>query len=141
MAYCGGMCLPDPATHENVTLIPDLDDKAGKQVIFCSESSCLTKSHIVYSDNTSVYLKRNLDVPVDTVHNQGIGVPSHVIELNDNFMRQIGQYPYLMESVNGLESTIVENQKANFTWKPSTNPNVYGYGIELERSVLGFAPR
>jgi len=40
--------------------------------------------------------------------------------------------------VNMLQTTFTENGAATFNWLPSNSPEVYGYGIELERAITGY---
>ena len=118
---CAGMCLPDPITSAPTPFIPDIEFPLTSETLF------LSSGHVVYSDGTSLYLKQDLNIPISDVNE---GHNNHIIELR--------YMPYLMESVNMLQTTLTENGSSSFVWKPSTNKNLYGYGIELERSILGF---
>ncbi|MBU1682326.1 S-layer homology domain-containing protein [Patescibacteria group bacterium] len=130
-SYCSGVCLPDPATNQPTPFIPVLENTINSETLF------LDSGHVVYSDGTGLYLKRDLTVPTNS-ENSGNNVANEIFQLDDNFMSKLGQDPYLMEAVNMLETSLTENGSASFTWTPSTNPNVYGYGIEQERSILGY---
>ncbi|MBU0727645.1 S-layer homology domain-containing protein [Patescibacteria group bacterium] len=128
--YCSGVCLPDPITDQPTEFIPVIYNPINSETLF------LPSGHVVYSDGTALYLKRDLTIDTEDV-NTG---DSEILELslNKTFLSRLGQYPDSMEAINMLKTTLVENGSVEFTWLPSTNPNAYGYGIELERSILGY---
>jgi len=129
--YCQGMCLPNPETGQPTAFIPSIDNTILSETLF------LDSGHVVYSDGDSLYLKRNL-TKAEPATNLGKDVPNKIYRLDEDFLSQLGQYPYLMEAVNMMKTTLNQDGSSSFTWKDSTNPNRYGYGIEMERSVLGF---
>jgi hypothetical protein len=131
--YCDGLCLPDPVTNDPVPFIPRVENYALSETVF------LDNGNVVYSDGSSLYFKKN-KVLLPPLVNTGRDVPDEPFILDDKFMSKLGQAPYLMEAVNMLRTGLAESGSSSFTWKASTNPNLYGYGIEMERSILGFDP-
>ena len=64
-------------------------------------------------------------------------VPNIIFSL-DQFISFRDTVLPLKEAVNMLTTTLTENGSAAFTWLGSTNPDLTGYGIEIERSILGY---
>lgn len=129
--YCGGACLPDPITSQPTSFIPIIDN------VIYSETLFMPDGNVIYSDGPSLYLKKDLTIE-ETDVNTSDDVGNKVFELESGFLSNLRQYPYPMEAVNMLKTTLTENGSATFTWLPTTNPTVYGYGVEVERSILGF---
>lgn len=127
---CGAaVCLPDPVTNGAVPVIPHIE------LIKNSETLFMPNGHLVYSDGTGLYLKRDLTIDSSN-SNTDTGNPRRFEfdQIADKLF--IGEKP--REAVNMLKSTFTENGASTFTWTPSTNPDVYGYGIELERTISGY---
>jgi uncharacterized repeat protein (TIGR01451 family) len=129
-ASCAGMCLPDPVTSQPTPFIPSLNYPKLSETLF------LESGHAAYSDGKNYYLKRNLVAPM-IITNMGKSVPDRIFRIDD-VAQDFWYSKEPMEAVNMLKTTLTENGSSGFTWRASTNPNVYGYGIEMERSILGF---
>lgn len=129
--FCTGMCLPDPITSQPTSFVPKIEYPKTSETLF------MDSGHIVYSDGKDIYLKRNFNV-IDPLVNFAGPVPDKIFRLTDNFMNKLWYTNKPMESINMLRTTLNENSSASFNWKDVTNPNLYGYGIELERSILGY---
>ena len=122
-------CLPDPITESPISVIPFVDLLASSETLF------MPNGHLVYSDGIGLYLKRDLTID-DSDSNTNSGHPGSFGFEEMNQLLQSSTPP--KEAVNMLQSTFTENGASTFTWRPTTHPKVYGYGIELERSILGF---
>ncbi len=118
---CKGMCLPDPVTSAPTPAIPVIDNPLSSETLF------MPSGNLIYSDGTSLYLKQNMNIPVNPANE---GHSSHIAEFKS--------IPDLMESVNMMKTTLTGNGSSTFSWLPNTNPDLYGYSIEIERSILGF---
>ena len=125
------VCLPDPTNGNSVPVIPYID------LIATSETVFMPSGDLIYNDGTGLYLKRDLTVSNENENSGGNGLPAR-FSLNDSFMNRLGMESTPKEAVNMLEATFTENGAATFNWLPTTNPDIYGYGIELERSITGF---
>lgn len=132
---CRGTCLVDPVTERAVQFIPYLDNPASAVTSFIPTART-GASHVVYSDGPNLYLKRDLSVPLDITSNMAPRVLNRIYEL-DEFRSISGTVMPLKEAVNMVSTTLTENGASNFSWLESTHPLVYGYGIKLERSILG----
>lgn len=135
-ANCVGSCLVDPATGMAVQFISHFDNPAIIQTAFVP-TRVPGRSNVVYSDGTALYLKRDLSVPDDITRNIAPHVPNVLFSL-DRFLTVGASLLPTMESVNMMASSLTQNGAATFNWLQSSNPDFYGYGIELERSVLGY---
>jgi uncharacterized repeat protein (TIGR01451 family) len=121
------LCYPDENLNP-IPIVPHLEQPATSETLF------LPSGNIVYNDGSSLYLKRDLS-QTETPESDTALPRRHT--LNTKFLAQINQFP-LRESVNMLESTLTESGAATFSWEESGNPEVHGYGIEMERSILGY---
>ena len=127
---CGAaVCLPDPVTNGPVPVIPYIDLLAKSETLF------MPNGNLIYSDGTGLYLKRDLTIDETQTNTDTANPRRFEFEEIANKL-YIGQNP--REAVNMLQSTFTENGASTFTWAPSSNPNVYGYGIELERTISGY---
>lgn len=135
---CVGTCLIDPLTGLSVSLIPSVDNPATTVTAFIP-TRIPGHSDVVYSDGASLYLKRDLSVPLNITTNIPPHVPNLIFDL-DYFLTAGGHTSPYSESVNMLSTTLTENGSASFSWNEITNPDVYGVGIELERSLSGYDP-
>ncbi|MBI5422146.1 S-layer homology domain-containing protein [Candidatus Peregrinibacteria bacterium] len=135
-ANCVGSCLVDPATGMAVQFISHFDNPAIIQTAFVP-TRVPGHSNVVYSDGTALYLKRDLSVPDDITRNIAPHVPNVLFSL-DRFLTVGKSLMPAKESVNMLSSSLTQNGAATFNWLQSSNPDFYGYGIELERSILGY---
>ncbi len=134
-SICRGSCLVDPVTNQPVQFLPYSDQPSSVQTRFIP-TLVSGKSNVVYVDDTNAYLKRDLTV-ADIGENIAPNVPNILLPLN-YFLQRGGFLQPDMEAINMLDTTLTENGSANFTWAPVTNPDLYGYGIEIERSIRGF---
>lgn len=132
---CIGSCLVDPVTGSTVQFIPHFDNPATTNTGFIP--AIPGESHVLYNDADSLYLKENLVVPKQNNVNVATRVSNIIFDLN-HFISIGNTVMPLKEAVNMLSVALTENGAANFKWMPSTHPELYGYGIELERSILGF---
>jgi len=123
--FCTGICLPDPVTNQPTPFVPTIEYPILSETLF------LDSGHIVYSDGTGLYLKRDLTVP-DPLVNFGGPVPNKIFKIED-LATKFWYTTESMESINMLRTTLTENGSASFNWNNVTNPELYGYGIELER--------
>lgn len=123
------VCLPDPVTRNPVPVIPYIN------LIATSETLFMPNGHLIYDDGTGLYLKRDLTVQ-DSDQNTDTGNPRRFEFEEMSDMLHMAKNP--KEAVNMLQSTFTENGASTFTWLPSTHPAVYGYGIELERTITGY---
>ncbi len=123
------VCLPDPITNSPVPLIPYID------LIGKSETLFMPNGHIVYSDGTGLYLKRDLTLADENVNTDTANPRRFKF---DEIAKKLWIADQPKEAVNMLQSTFTENGASTFTWKPTTHPDVYGYGIELERTISGY---
>lgn len=123
------VCLPDPITHYAVPVIPYID------LIKNSETLFMPNGHLVYSDGTGLYLKRDLTLADDDI-NTDTGNPKRFDF--DEIAKKLWIAEEPKEAVNMLQSTFTENGASTFTWLSTSHPDVYGYGIELERSITGY---
>jgi len=128
---CAGSCLVDPQTGYTIQFIPYFDNPAVVQTAFI-HSGIPGKSHVVYSDGSTLYLKRDLSVPMNITTNMPPPVSDRIFKLNDfHFLPLKG-------SINMMATQLTENGAASFGWLQPTHPDFYGVGIEMERSVLGY---
>ena len=134
---CHGLCLPDPVTGQPSPFAPKPENAILSEILFVPYGTA-GKSHAIVSDGDSLYFKRNLSIPEILKDNMAQPVENRIIELDDSFMGQLGQSPYLREAPDMLQAALAENGNSTFRWRESTNPKVYGYGMELERSIQGF---
>lgn len=125
------VCLPDPVTKSPVPVIPYIS------LIATSETLFMPNGHLIYDDGTGLFLKRDLTID-DSNENTNVGNPRR-FEFNE-MSDMLGMAENPKEAVNMLQSTFTENGASTFTWLPSTHPDVYGYGIELERIISGYDP-
>ena len=135
-SVCTGTCLVDPKTGQSVQFIPYLDNPATSQTAFIP-TTVTGKSNVVYSDGPNLYLKRDLSVPLNITTNIASHVPNIIFALNDFITAGTTVLPP-KEAINMLTTTLTEDSTASFNWMENTNPDQYGVGIELERSILGF---
>ncbi|MBU1018130.1 S-layer homology domain-containing protein [Patescibacteria group bacterium] len=135
-SLCSGTCLVDPDTGYLVQFIPYFDNPNTSKTAFV-HSGINGHSHVVYSDGPNLYLKRDLEVPLNITENIAPSVPNTAFDLN-HFISFGNTVMPLEESANMMSITLTENSAASFEWLESTHPDVYGYGIELERSILGY---
>ncbi|MBN2095909.1 S-layer homology domain-containing protein [Candidatus Peregrinibacteria bacterium] len=133
---CSGTCLVDPVTGMPVQFIPYFDNPNTSKIAFV-HSGIEGHSHVVYSDGPNLYLKRDLEVPLNITENIAPGVPEDPFDL-DHFISFGDTVMPPKEAANMMSITLTENSAASFEWLESTHPDVYGYGIELERSILGY---
>ncbi|MFH0820215.1 MAG: S-layer homology domain-containing protein, partial [Candidatus Peregrinibacteria bacterium] len=126
---CRGTCLIDFATNQRIQ-IPSLENPDTAASLFVTAGR---QSQVVYSDGSGLYLKHNLTVPPSSETNHAPRVSNRVFSLDDFLNGQP-----IMEAVNLFQSSLVVNNVGKFEWLDSTNPSLYGYGIEMERSILGF---
>ncbi|MDH5597291.1 MAG: S-layer homology domain-containing protein, partial [Candidatus Peregrinibacteria bacterium] len=126
------LCLPDPILNKPVPVIPHIDLLPTSKTVF------MPSGHLVYTDGSGLYLKRDLTVE-ETKDNTNSSQPAQ-FSFGDNFLARLGMEPYPKEAVNMLRSDIIKNEASSFSWRPSTHPAVYGYGIELERVISGYDP-
>jgi fimbrial isopeptide formation D2 family protein len=133
---CIGTCLVDPITKLSVQFIPHFDNPASSQTAFVP-SAIRGRSNVVYSDGPALYLKRDLSVPLNITTNIPPLVPNIIFSVGD-FLKIGNTEMEPKEAINMLSTTLTENGSANFNWSEGTNPSLYGVGIELERSILGF---
>ncbi len=124
-----GLCLPDLITGSGVPVVPVIEDLAGSETLF------LPSGHLVYSDGRQIYLKEDLVQKKDYEY-EDVSIKTH--KLNQSFLDKIGQTGYIMESINMLETTLTEDGSSSFKWLPTTHSDVYGYGLEIEKSIRGF---
>jgi len=118
-------------TNEDlIPVIPYINFSATSETLF------MPSGHLVYSDGTGLYLKRDLTVSDDD-QNTDTRNPAR-FTLNNSFMKRIGMQAEPKEAINMLKTTFTENGAATFTWTPTSNPDIYGYGIELERTLTGY---
>ena len=127
---CTGVCLPDPITSQPTPFVPSLEYPVTSETLF------MDSGHVVYSDGTGLYLKRDLTI-FEAITNISSDVPDRIFRIDD-LAQDLWYSSEPMEAVNMLKTTLTENGISNFAWKEGTNSNIYGYGIELERSILGF---
>lgn len=123
------VCLPDPITKAPVPVIPYIDAIAKSETLF------MPNGHLIYDDGTGVYLKRDLTVN-DEDQNTDTGNPQRFDFNEISDLLHMAKDP--KEAVNMFQTTFTEDGASTFTWLPSTHPDVYGYGIELERTIDGF---
>ncbi len=123
------VCLPDTITKKPVPVIPHID------LIGSSETLFMPNGHLAYSDGTGLYLKRDLTL-VDDDKNTDTGNPKRYEFDEIASQLHISEQP--MEAVNMLQTTFTENGASTFTWKPTAHSDIYGYGIELERTISGY---
>ncbi len=123
------VCLPDPITQKPVPVISNIEFLATSETLF------MPNGHIVYSDGTGLYLKRDLTLD-DSEENTDNGTPQRFsIEELESRMR-IGQVP--RDAINMMQTSFTENGAATFNWEAPTHPDFYGYGIELEKVISGY---
>lgn len=123
------VCLPDPITKNPVPVVPFIN------LLGTSETLFMPNGNLIYSDGTGLYLKRDLTLKEDE-KNTDNGNPKRFAfsEIADRL--SIAQEP--KEAVNMVQSTFTENGASTFTWLPTTHPEVYGYGIEVKRTITGY---
>ena len=136
-APCVGSCLVDPQTGLLVRFIPYFDNPSTAQTAFI-HSGVDGHSHVVYSDGPNLYLKRDLSIPLNITTNIPPQVDKGDLFSLDDFITIRGNQMPLKEAANMLAVGLTENGAANFGWLEGTHPDIYGYGIELERSILGY---
>ncbi len=78
---CVGTCLVDPQTNLSVQFIPSFDNPATSKTAFIP-TRFPGKSNVVYSDGPSLYLKRDLSVPLNITSNIPPRVPNIIFDLN-----------------------------------------------------------
>lgn len=122
------VCLPDPITKNPVPVIPYID------LIKNSETLFMPNGHLIYNDGTGLYLKRDLTVSYE--NNTSTGTAKRFSF--DDIAKRLWISENPKEAVNMLQSSFTENGASTFTWKPTTHPDIYGYGIELERTITGY---
>lgn len=130
---CDGVCLMDTELNREVSIIPDPESYKHFEMVFV-KTEIKDKDNIIYNDGDSLYLKQNITLPVYQTINTPTQVPNKIIQFDDDFMADFGILN-LMEAPNMLQTTLSENANSTFSWDTSTNPDFYGYGIELERTV------
>jgi len=130
---CSGVCLVDPVLNREVTVMPHPEHYTNYEMLLVPNKGG-DKKYIVYNDGNSLFLKQDLTAPVYKSINTPKPVPNKIIQFDVEFMEKIG-VQNLMEAPNMLQTTLAEDGNSTFSWAKSTNPNVYGYGIELERTV------
>jgi hypothetical protein len=145
---CLGSCLIDPATGLAVQFIPYFDFPSMAQTAFVP-TQVKGHSDVVYGNGSAVYLKRDLSVAPDITQNMPSSVPNSgsfladLLQVQsdyhlDDFLKDGLRVVPAKESDNMLATVLTENGVATFSWMPNTNPDFYGVGVELERSILGF---
>ncbi|MFH1410356.1 MAG: S-layer homology domain-containing protein [Patescibacteria group bacterium] len=127
---CGAaLCLPDPITESPVPVIPHLDFRATSETLF------MPNGNLIYSDGTGLYLKRDL-ILSDSDKNTDSSNPRRFSF--DEITKDLRITEEPKEAVNMLQTTFTENGASTFTWTPTAHPDLYGYGIELERTISGY---
>ena len=145
---CLGSCLIDPITGLAVQFVPYFDFPSMAQTAFIP-TQMPGHSDVVYGDGPSLYLKSDLSVSPNITQNMAPSVPnsgSMIADLLnvqndfhlDDFLKLGTTGVPAKESINMLTTVLTENGVATFNWLPVSNPDFYGVGIELERSVLGY---
>ena len=123
------LCLPDPITKKPVPVVPSIE------LLPKSETLFMPNGHLIYSDGTGLYLKRDLTVN-EVDKNTDTGKPQRFTlgELAEKMKME--ESP--KASVNMLQTQFAENGAATFNWLTPTHPDLYGYGFELEKIINGF---
>jgi len=123
------LCLPDPITQKPVPVVPSIEQLPSSETLFMPEG------HLVYSNGTGLYLKRDLTVN-NADENTDNGKPQRFSL--EEMMEKMQMENNPKGAINMLKTQLTENNRATFSWKEITDPNVYGYGFEIERQITGF---
>lgn len=123
------VCLPDPNVNALVPVIPFINLAAKSEILF------MPKGHLIYSDGTGIYLKRDLTVD-EKEDNMDNGNPQR-FSMSD-IMSKIRMPENPKEAVNMLQTVFTEEGAATFNWQPTSHPEVYGYGLEMKKQATGY---